>query len=81
MLVRRRKPSKAATRSGRQGDVDVSIAARMGDVFALAKQFTDMSADQWRSCRAARCTRCESDRSASWTSKPATSARRRNVDA
>lgn len=29
-----------------RGDVDVSIGARMGDVFALAKEFTDMPLDQ-----------------------------------
>ncbi len=29
-----------------QGDVDVSIGARMGDVFALAKEFTGMPLDQ-----------------------------------
>jgi 3-methyladenine DNA glycosylase AlkD len=29
-----------------QGDVDVDIGARMGDVFALAKEFTDMPLDQ-----------------------------------
>jgi 3-methyladenine DNA glycosylase AlkD len=29
-----------------KGDVDVSIGARMGDVFALAKAFTDMPLDQ-----------------------------------
>ena len=29
-----------------QGDVDVSIGARMGDVFKLAKEFTDMPLDQ-----------------------------------
>ena len=28
------------------GDVDVSIGARMGDVFALAKEFTDMPLDE-----------------------------------
>jgi 3-methyladenine DNA glycosylase AlkD len=29
-----------------QGDVDVAIGARMGDVFALAKEFTDMPLEQ-----------------------------------
>jgi 3-methyladenine DNA glycosylase AlkD len=29
-----------------QGDVDVDIGARMGDVFALAKEFTDMPLEQ-----------------------------------
>jgi 3-methyladenine DNA glycosylase AlkD len=29
-----------------RGDVDVSIGARMGDVFALAKEFTDMPLDE-----------------------------------
>ena len=29
-----------------QGDVDISIGARMGDVFTLAKEFTDMPLDQ-----------------------------------
>jgi hypothetical protein len=62
-----------------RGAIDVSIGARMGVVSALAKEFTDMPLGRWRSCRTVRCMRCVSARSASCTTKLATSGRRRSV--